>query len=81
MPCLTMLLHTIGVTPPAGAAGAVAASHTGSASDARTPIEGLRPSQPEATPATAGPSGGFGLTLHTYSTFYMQISIPTLVGG
>ncbi|KAL0024070.1 hypothetical protein WJX79_002966 [Trebouxia sp. C0005] len=54
MPCLTMLLHTIGVTPTA--AGAV--SHSGSASDARTPVEGSRPSQPEANPATAGPSGG-----------------------
>lgn len=61
MPCLTMLLHTIGVTPTA--AGAV--SHSGSASDARTPVEGSRPSQPEANPATAGPSGGFPLTLHT----------------
>ena len=80
MPCLTMLLHTIGVTP-AAAAAAGAVSHTGSASDARNPIEGLRPSQAEATPASAGPSGGFCLTLHTNPTFHMLIRVPALVGG
>ena len=66
-----MLLHTIGVTPAAAGAGAAGAvNHPGSASDARTPIEGLRPSQPEATPATAGPSGGFGHTPHTKQAFF-----------
>ncbi len=78
-----MLLHTIGVTPAAAAAaaGAGAVSHTGSASDARTPIDALRPSHPEATPATAGPSGGFCHLLHTQPIACMQIFLPLLVGG
>ena len=82
MPCLTMLLHTVGVTPAgAAAAAAGAVSHTGSASDARTPTEGLRPSQPEAAPATAGPSGGLCHLLHTQPVVCMQLVLPALVGG
>lgn len=80
MPCLTMLLHTIGVTP-AAAAGAGVVNHPGSASDARTPIEGLRPSQTEAASATAGPSGGFCHLLHAQPIICMQSLLPILVGG
>ena len=65
MPCLTMLLHTIGAAPlptATSAVAAVATSSTGttSASDARTPTAALSPTQPGSTSAIPSFSGGSG---------------------
>jgi len=57
MPCLTMLLHTIGAAPIPAAPAAAAVSVAG-VSDAHT-VPVPRPAQVEGAQAASRPSGGF----------------------